>query len=309
MAAMTIPYVGNGPYCYANSFAMLMGEPAPSTAVIETLSGGPFGMQLVAGRLPFFNSYGWNPSAGFDNVVTSLGWTSTVTMGGDSNEARDRLRSAAARGAVWVGPLEMGHLRYQPGMTGPIGADHYVVVLAADDETVLMHDPHGYPYATLPTADFMLAWRKETIGYGEPYTMRTDFTRVTEVSELDALRAGLPKAMTWLDMRADVRVAPGTLGNGEAAEALAAIWADGPDDSLRGHLMFFAIRVGARRLGDAGTCLARLGMIEPAGILNEQARLVGALQYPVVVRDDAAVAAGLRELAPTYDKLHAALSS
>ena len=52
---MHIPYVGSGSYCYSNSFAMLLGEHAPSTAVIETLTGGPFGMQLLAGKLPFFD--------------------------------------------------------------------------------------------------------------------------------------------------------------------------------------------------------------------------------------------------------------
>lgn len=44
-----VPYVGNGPYCYANSFAMVMGERAPSTALIEVTTCGPFGMQLIAG--------------------------------------------------------------------------------------------------------------------------------------------------------------------------------------------------------------------------------------------------------------------
>ncbi|MEV0649536.1 hypothetical protein AB0I28_30195 [Phytomonospora sp. NPDC050363] len=306
---MHIPYVGSGPYCYSNSFAMLMGEHAPPTAVIETLTGGPFGMQLLAGKLPFFDPYGWDPSEGFDNVLSSLGWTSTVTSGGEAADALARLREAVAKGPVWVGPVEMGHLHHQPGMTGPIGADHYVVVLAVDDDTVLMHDPQGFPYATLPLADFMTAWAKETVAYGDPYTLRTDFARLGEVGEVEALRAGLATATSWLHLRDDVPVPPGTLGNGEAAEALAVVWAAGPDEGLRGHLEHFAIRVGARRLDDAATCLARLDLAEASSILREQARLVGALQYPAVKRDDDAVAAGLRELAPTYDRLRAVLSS
>ena len=39
MDSRHIPYVGSGPYCYANSFAMLLGERAPSTAVIEVATG------------------------------------------------------------------------------------------------------------------------------------------------------------------------------------------------------------------------------------------------------------------------------
>ncbi|KGM30186.1 hypothetical protein, partial [Inquilinus limosus] len=60
-----VPYIGSGPYCYANSFAMMFGGRAPSTAVIEFAAGGPFGMQLVGGTLPFFDPYGWTPEAGF----------------------------------------------------------------------------------------------------------------------------------------------------------------------------------------------------------------------------------------------------
>ena len=306
---MHTPYVGSGPYCYANSFAMLMGESAPSTAVIETLSGGPFGMQLLAGKLPFFDPYGWDPSEGFDNILAATGWTSEVTTGGTADEALARLREAVATGPVWIGPVEMGHLHHQPDMTGPIGADHYVVVLAVDDAEVLMHDPQGFPYATLPIADFMTAWAKETVAYGEPYTLRTGFERVAEVGEVEALHAGLKTASSWLHLRDDVDVPPGTLGNGEAAEGLAALWEAGPDDGLRAHLAYFAVRVGARRLDDAATCLARLDLGEASAIMREQARRVGALQHPVVKRDDAAVARGLRELAPTYDRLREALSS
>lgn len=300
---MSTPYVGSGPYCYANSFAMIMGEQAPSTAVIETLSGGPFGMQLIGGRLPFFDPYGWDPSLGFDHLLTSLGWTSTVSSGGTADEALDRLRAAAATGPVWVGPLEMGHLTHQPGMTGPIEADHFVVVLEVGPELVLLHDPHGHPYATLPVAQFLRAWRADTLSYGEPYTLRTDFHRVAAVTEEEALRAGLAGATAWLEIDPARPVPPGTLGNGAAAEALAELWQAGPDDGLRAHLAWFAVRVGARRLDDAATCLARIGLVGSSAVLRDQARRVGALQYPVVTGDDAAVVRGLRELAPTYHRL------
>jgi hypothetical protein len=304
-----LPYIGSGPYCYSNSFAMIMGEHAPSTAVIETLSGGPFGMQLVGGTMPFFDPYGWDPALGFDNVLSSLGWTSTTSSGGDPKEAEERLRAAVAEGPVWVGPVEMGYLAHQPDMRGPIEADHYVVVLEVGSDVVTMHDPHGFPYATLPVADFMKAWQAETINYGEPFTLRSGFRRVAEVSELDALRAGVAAATSWLELDPARTVPPGTLGNGAAAEALADLWAAGPTGGLWGHLAYFGIRVGARRLDDAATCLARIGLDEASLVLRDQARRVGALQYPVVHRDDEAVVRGLRELAPTYDRLRAALSA
>jgi hypothetical protein len=38
---MTVRYIGSGPYCYANSLAMMLGSAAPEPAVIEVLTGSP----------------------------------------------------------------------------------------------------------------------------------------------------------------------------------------------------------------------------------------------------------------------------
>ncbi|RZQ60208.1 hypothetical protein [Amycolatopsis suaedae] len=304
------PYTGSGPYCYANSFAMMFGDHAPSTAVIEFATGSPFGMQLVGGTLPFFDPYGWVPEAGFDEAQRILGWTSTVTHGASAADAMDRLRAALADGPVWAGPVEMGHLRHQPKMTGPIGADHYVVVLDADDERVVLHDPQGYPYAELPTPLFTAAWAADSLTYGTAYTMRTGFRRVREVAEVDAIRAALPAARRWLSMTAGTDMPPDSAGNGAAAEGLAKL-AEGREDfaEVREHLVAFAVRVGTRRLADAATCLSRAGLDDAARVAGTQARLVGSLQYPLVTRDGATVAAILRRLAPTYDELAAALDT
>lgn len=301
------PYVGSGPYCYANSFAMMFGGDAPSTAAIEFATGSPFGMQLVGGALPFFDPYGWTPEAGFNGALDAMGWTSIVTKGGNAEDALARLKSALSDGPVWVGPVEMGHLRHQPGKDGPIGADHYVVVLAVDDGQVRMHDPQGYPFASLPLDDFLTAWRAETLDYGEPYTMRTDFRRVREVVEDDAIRASLPAAIRWLSMEHAQHLPEGTVGNSEAAELLASMIEDGCSDDLRGHLIHFAVRVGARRLADAATCLARVDRADAAQIASDQALLIGSLQYPLTVGLDAEAAAILRNLAPTYPRLLSAL--
>ncbi|MBB2970930.1 hypothetical protein [Mesorhizobium sp. RMAD-H1] len=301
------PYVGSGPYCYANSFAMMFGEDAPPVAIIEFATGSPFGMQLVGGTLPFFDPCGWTPEAGFEEALAALGWTSSVTKGQNAEEALARLRQALVSGPVWVGPVEMGHLRHQPGMKGPIGADHYIVVLAVEGDRVRMHDPQGYPFTSLPLADFLAAWRAQTLDYGEPFTMRTDFRRVRKVSDEDVIRASLPNAIRWLSMGESRHLPSGTLGNGKAAETLADMIEAGCDEDLRGHLIHFAVRVGARRLADAATCLARIGEAHAAQIASGQAQLVGALQYPFTTGGDAEAAVLLRALAPTYDRLLSAL--
>jgi hypothetical protein len=287
---------------------MVFGRHAPSTAVIEFATSSPFGMQLIGGTLPFFDPFGWTPEASFDDALAALGWTSTVVKSKDVKEALSHLKVALLKGPVWVGPVEMGHLKHQPGMKGPIGADHYLVVLSINDDHVLMHDPQGYPYASLPLGDFTAAWRAETIDYGEPFTMRIEFRRLAEVPEEDIIRASLPTAIRWLSMEGVHAMPPGSLGNGEAAEQLASLIDAGCDDALRDHLIHFAVRVGARRLADGATCLARVGYAEAAAIMAEQAHLVGSLQYPLATGDDAPAAAALRVLGSTYDKLRSALS-
>ena len=84
-------------------------------------------------------------------------------------------------------------------------------------------------------------------------------------------------------------VPAGTLGNADAAEALADRLLDGCDDALRMHLIHFAVRV-ARRASDAAACLARAGCPQAAAVAAEQARYIGALQHPLVTRRDASAA-------------------
>jgi len=302
-----VPYVGNGPYCYGNSFAMLLGERSPSTAVIEVTTAGPFGMQLIGGRTAFFDAYGWNPDIGCARALAALGWRSSRTSGGTAEEALVRLRAAVARGPVWVGPLEMGHLRHQPEMTGPIGADHFVVALGVDDERVLIHDPHGFPYAEVPIAEFLAAWQADTLSYGEPYTMRTDFEQVAEVSDADAVRSILPAARDYLALVTEEKMPEGSLGNAEAAHRVAELIEAGAENGLREEFIYFAVRVGARRLDDTATCLDLAGYPAAAAVAVEQARIVGSIQRPLVVRDFPRAAAALHRLAPTYERLRAAL--
>ncbi|MEU7894823.1 hypothetical protein AB0B45_18420 [Nonomuraea sp. NPDC049152] len=302
-----IPYLGSGPYCYSHSLAMMMGAGAPEPAVIETVTGSPFGMQLVGGTLPFFDPYGWTPETGVEDALTALGWTADTLSGGDASRALDRLASLLEAGPVMVGPIEMGHLRYQPGKTGPIGADHYLIAVGVEGDHITVHDPQGYPYAQLPLTDFVDAWRADTIEYGQPYTMRTGFTRVTDISTAAAIIAALPRAITWLTADPDPSMPPASLANGEAALALADRL-DARDEELREHLIHFAVRVGARRLADAATCLLRVGCATPAATLSRQARLVGALQHPLATGDTRTAAQILRVLAPTYDTVRTDLA-
>ncbi|UNB51704.1 hypothetical protein [Mycolicibacterium sp. YH-1] len=303
---LAVPYIGSGPYCYTNCLATMMGANSADTAVIETATGSAFGMQLVDGT-PFFDPYGWTPDIGLNEALANLGWTATTTAGGDSADALDRLTAQLNFGPALVGPVEMGYLRHQPGKVGPIGADHFVIVLRIDDDAATVHDPQGYPYARIPLADFTAAWRAETIDYGEPYTMRTDFVRLTTISDTETIRASIRFARDRFSAVSATDMPAGHFANADAALALAEAVEGGIDDELRDHLTAFAVRVGARRLADAAACLRRAEFPQAAATLTEQARLVGSLQHPLVVGDNARVAATLRAVAPTYDELRAGL--
>ncbi|MEU4163550.1 hypothetical protein [Actinoplanes sp. NPDC026670] len=300
------PYTGSGPYCYANSLVMVLGEHAPPPSIVEVLTGSPFGFELLGGRLPLFDPYGWDPDQGLDEAVRLLGWTCRRDGADDEEAALAALRGAG--GPVFVGPVEFGLLRHIPGMTGPIRSDHFVVVLEVDGDLVRFHDPHGFPYATLPVPDFLAAWRADTIGYrGRPYTMRSGFDRVCVVSPEEALRAALPGAVAWLRGR-DLPVPAGTRGGADGLLRLAGRVDAGLEPAARDHLIHFAVRVGARRLADAAAALAGIGLGRAAAIATGQARLVGSLQFDLVSGDDKAAAATLRQLAPTYLALADALS-
>lgn len=308
MNTTPFPYVGSGPYCYANSMAMMLGTDAPPPGVIEVLTGSPFGVQIEDGRLPFFDPLGWDPDLGIDAALALLGWTCERSGGAeaDAEEALARLRTAVATGPALVGPVEMGLLRHQPGMDSAIRADHWVVVTDVDRDFVTMHDPHGYPYARLPVAEFLDSWRAELILWGGRYVLRTGLVKERDVDPLDALRASLPAAIDWLAGRDGG--ARDSIGGVGAVEQIAELVENGLEPEWHGHLVYFAVQVGARRLSDAATCLGMIDMPDAAAIADRQARLVGSLQYDLVRGDNASAAATLRELAPTYEQLRAALA-
>ena len=66
MSGVTVRFIGSGPYCYANSLAMMLGSAAPEPAVIEVLTESPFGAELLGGVTPFFSPSGWDPGIGLD---------------------------------------------------------------------------------------------------------------------------------------------------------------------------------------------------------------------------------------------------
>ncbi|GAA4895729.1 hypothetical protein LX16_1476 [Stackebrandtia albiflava] len=301
----TPAYIGSGPYCYANSAAMMLDDPAVPPGLIEVLTGSPFGAQAIGPDLFFFDPPGWDPGIGLAAATASLGWECDTAAAPDAGAAEAVLRRATHEDPLLVGPVEMGLLGYHPDMTGPIGADHFLVAYAVEGDTVRLHDPHGFPHAAIPLERLLAAWRAEHVGYGEPYTWRGGFRRVARVDPVSAVRRSLPAARAWSTGQNGAD-APTSRA---AVERLAERCETGLPPALTGTLGHFAVRVGARRLTDAAYWLGEIGLAEVAAVLSGQAALLGAFQWDVVAGDHAAGAARLRRLAPGYDRLAELLST
>lgn len=306
------PYIGSGPYCYANSFATVLGRKAPSTTVIEFATSSAFGMEIInvpKTPLIFFDPYGWDPLKSFDDALQAMGWHCTEVIGKNEDDALSSLKAAVQNGPVFVGPVEMGLLKHQPNARGAIGADHYVVALGIDNDTVEMHDPHGHPYATLPIHEFMAAWKTDSLGYGKSYTMRTDFRQIEALSEEQVILRSIPNALKHIGLQA---TGVDNMPRGSAANESATKWLCdrievGLPDGMRAHLVYFAVQVGARRSVDAATCLSRVGYTGSAAVMDRIARNIGSLQYPLTQKRDEAAVAILQRLGPMYEELRAVL--
>lgn len=293
-------YVGSGPYCYANTLSMVVGA-AWRPGLVETLTGSPFGFQLI-GPLPLFDPAGWDPDLGLDQALSLLGWECDREVFDSEAEALDRLAKLSAEGPVFVGPLEMGLLLHQPGSDRPIGADHFVAVLEAGSSGVTMHDPQGHPYAWLPREDFLRSWGSDTIGYGSGrFPLRSGFRRVAERTAQDAVRDLLPLAHQWA--RGDHGSG---IGNAAGLRELAGRAEVGLGVPTMPVLQTFSLRLGARRRVDAATELAAWPAV--ASCLDEQARTLGRAQLAAVHEDGAALATTFRHVADLHEQLVDALS-
>ncbi|PNP45414.1 hypothetical protein TGAMA5MH_02637 [Trichoderma gamsii] len=173
---------------------MVLGARAPSTAVIEFATSSA--------------------------SVHEIGRRCTEIIVKDEQDALRSHKAGLQDGPVFVGPMEMGLLRYQPNARVATGADHYVVVLSVDNDMVEMHDPYGHPCATLPVKEFLTAWKTGSLGYGKSYTTRTDFRQVKELSEVEVIRRSIPSALKHISTTNGGDMPPGSTANEAATKWL-----------------------------------------------------------------------------------------
>jgi hypothetical protein len=185
------------------------------------------------------------------------------------------------------------------------GFDHYVLGLELLDEGLLLHDPAGHPYAVLPVADLLDAWRAESIGWKlGSYTIRSHFEQLSAPGRPEMIARALPA------VRANVhRPAEGTgRASGPAAlRQLAAVVRDGPPEHLERNLIVFALPTVARRAVDASRFLAEAGLPVAARAMADQAVLWGRACSSASRSQWSAAAELLDRLAATEQRLASAL--
>lgn len=281
-----ISYAGNGNYCYANSLHMSLlsagaaSNELPTPSFIECLTTMPFGnlyLDLDSGPIAFFSPVTLDPNLGLARAAKTLGWTFNEQRGGTAEEALARLRAKVREGVVLVGPIDMGYLSYNPNHQYQMGGDHFVAVMAIENEHVLMHDPQGYPCAFLPVQEFLNAWQADSINYKEaPFTMRSKFRHVEQVSRQKMIERTLPL------IRENLTANPGgpvAYGGVEALTLMAQTLRDEAASDLKGTMQYFALPLAAKRNMDGAAFLHEAGKEEAAQIMERQAVLYGEAQY------------------------------
>jgi len=262
----------------------------------------PFGYTYFKEAELFFFS-GPNPDLGLTRAIETLGWTCTLECGGDEGEAFSRLQAAVQQGPVLIGPVNMGYLTYNPNHAYLLGADHYLIVLSLGADHVLVHDPKGFPCAALPVDNLLKAWRAEEMDLvytDEPYTMRTAFRPAEANNRRQMIERTLPQ------MSANLRQElwkPGMYGGVTALRMLAQTFRTQVPERLAVHLFYFALPLGLRHKVDAQVFLREGNLSEAAGLIEEQACLLGRAQYAGVQRSWSEVGTLIEQVAGLEERL------
>ena len=104
----------------------------------------------------------------------------------DLEEFKRKLETFLANGPVVLGPLDMGHLTYNPNHTILYGVDHFVTVYDIDDRYLYLHDPAGFACMKVAFNDILEAWKAEAIDYKRgAYSMWGNFKKVKSPSQTE----------------------------------------------------------------------------------------------------------------------------
>lgn len=258
-----LAYVGDGPYCYANSAAMLLESAGESVEprLIEVLSGVGLGACWLPESHTLFLS-GWTsvPDVGVSRAFRLLGFEVAEEAQLDGHPMPiEELKLELCEGPVMLGPLDMGELSYHPNARGANGVDHFVLALYTEGEEIIVHDPAGYPAMPIDVETLGRAWRADLIMYRRgAYRRWHSPARVEDPSPEQIVEAAIQSfGQNYRESRTIDD--PDSVVGAEAIEALVAAIADREllDHGLE-HLRRFALPLGVRRALDYSWYLREL---------------------------------------------------
>ena len=305
-------YVGNGPYCYANSAAMLLDSVGETIEprLLEVLSGVGLGAFWLAESQTLFVS-GWAsmPDVGVSRAFGLLGIK--VTEEAESDGAPMPAEALARQlddGPVLLGPLDMGELPYHPDSRGGTGDDHFVLALGIEGDEVVVHDPAGYPAVPIAVEALDRAWRADLVEYRSgPYRRWHSPVRVKSPAPEELSGMAIQSfAQAYRESRATV---PSGVAIGpEAVESVAATLRAGElgEQGLE-HLRRFALPLGVRRALDYAWFLQDVDA-KLADLKSRQALHLGRAHAAAAQGDCELLAEQMLQVAELERRLEAALA-
>jgi hypothetical protein len=307
MTIPLVPFEGRMSYCLIKCMQMVLAHKGQDYRLpwLECVSGEPFGFVYVRTVHPFFAVNGYQYHFAGEHLLHTLNYSYTYTSAPDSSAALAALREALRDGPVIAGMLDMGYLTYSPNHRNQRGADHAIVVLALQPDSVVVHDPEGFAAVPLPLHDFLEAWKRD-IYTGKPYGLwrigaqgqAPDDEAIWE-STLARARANFARTTEPLDGGITLVYGP------EGMRTLAADMRADPEREL-GGMAYFGWRVSGQRCLDSAIFL-RERLPDAAAIRWEQCQIYGALQQASAAGERANLPALLERLAEHEARFIAAL--
>jgi len=186
-------YFGDVSLCYSYSLAMAL-ETYGYDFKAEFLEA----IMVMGNGASIVNEDEEHPLVFFDNGMPDLSISHSLNILGfdyedfyikdgaevDLEEVKGKLETFLSNGPVVLGPLDMGHLTYNPNHTILYGVDHFVTVYALDGQYLYLHDPAGFACMKVTFTDIIEAWKAEAIDYKRgSYSMWGNFKKVKSPSQ------------------------------------------------------------------------------------------------------------------------------
>lgn len=310
MTLPLVPYTGEMSYCLVKSLKMVLDNRGQSYPLwwLEVVSGEAFGFVYIRDKQSFFAVNGNPYHLAGEHLLRTLNYSYTYISSPDDAAALASLEEALKSGPVVVGMLDMGYLTYVPDHQYLHGVDHAIVVLALQPETVIVHDPEGYPTVPLPLEDFLEAWKRD-VYTGMPYGLWQIGERGQPPTEEEIWEKTLAQARANLTCK-DEEIFPGgpmALHGPNAMRTLAADLRDWPQINL-GSLPYFSWRVSGQRC-QASALFLRDKLPAASAIRWQESQIYGQLQYASATQKRDALPPLLESLAELEEECIAALAT